>query len=103
MEATFFCDLANTLALFEAFSRNAFLAAASCLFVLPPRTWTTLRTGDFIALFGGFTCGDTIVVIHELSFACTCDNCLLVGVGLGNLLAVLDMRDVHMEPLDAVA
>ena len=44
-----------------------------------------------------------MVVIHELSFAFTCDNCLLVGVGLDNVLAVLDMRDVHMDPLDAAA
>ena len=44
-----------------------------------------------------------MVVIHELSFAFTCDNWLLVGVGLDNVLAVLDMRDVHMDPLDAAA
>lgn len=85
LRRVFFREFTAARALFDAFSRKARFAAASCLFVLPPCTRTTLRVlKDFFFLCIGEV---PTVVIQELSLVCSCGGSIFVGVVFIILLA----------------
>ena len=78
LRTTFFRNFKAFFLALDAFSRKALFAAASCLFVLPPCTRTTLRGLDtFFFLRTGEA---PTVFIHELFVVCSFGGSILFGV-----------------------